>query len=332
MLRCEEMSTSPVPPPQHHWPLRLVLVTTLLALVLAGSVLESSANRATGSSAATSTTSLTTASTSTTTPTTTTTTLATALPTSLDQRSRGCGLAMSGQSLGPTSPTRTVPIAPIGQCKVLEIGDSLGSDLGWGLSRELASTHSLKLIQMDKSSSGLAAAWFYNWPRQLKSMLAHFHPNLLIVCIGGDDEQGIRVSGHSYDFNTTQWRARYTTLIRQIDISATRAGSYVLWVGLPIMAPATYRAGVAALNWLYRSVAITVPGVTFLPTWSLFADARSKFRYGAEVNHVLSAIRSPDGIHFSVVGENVFATYVAQRVASIYRVSIKLDQPAFITG
>lgn len=334
MLRCKEMSTSPVPPPQHHWPLRLVLVTTLLALVLAGSVLESSTHNAAGNSAptstSTSTTSLTTASTSTTTPTTTTST--TSLPTSLDQRSRGCGLAMSGQTLDATTPNRTVPIRPIGQCKVLQIGDSIGSDLGWGLSRELASTHSLKLIQMDKSASGLAAAWFYNWPRQLKSMLAHFHPNLLIVCIGGDDEQGIRASGQSYDFNTTQWRARYSTLIRQIDISATRAGSYVLWVGLPIMAPAAYRAGVVALNWLYRSVAITVPGVTFLPTWSLFANARTKFRYGGSVNHVLSAIRSPDGIHFSVVGENVFATYVAQQVAAIYRVSIKLDQPAFITG
>ena len=70
----------------------------------------------------------------------------------------------------------------VGHCKVLEIGDSLGNDLGWGLSRELASTHALKLVQKDKSASGLVTAWFYNWPHHLKTLLKQYHPDLLIVC------------------------------------------------------------------------------------------------------------------------------------------------------
>jgi hypothetical protein len=163
-------------------------------------------------------------------------------------------------------------------------------------------------------------------------MLAKQHPDLVIVCIGGDDQQGIDVGGHPFAFNTPQWRARYTTLIKEVDTTATRAGSYVLWVGLPVMAPAAYRAGAVTLNSLYRSVAATVPGVTYLPSWNLFANAHGQYRDSASVNHVTSVLRAPDGIHMSVVGENVFATFVANQIAAIYHVIVKPSAPAYITG
>ena len=220
----------------------------------------------------------------------------------------------------------------VGHCKVLEIGDSLGNDLGWGLSRELASTHALKLVQKDQSASGLVTAWFYNWPHHLKTLLKQYHPDLLIVCVGADDEQGMKVNGHVYGFDTPQWRARYIVLIRQIDVMATRASTYVLWVGLPVMAPNIYREGVVTLNSLYRSVAATVPGVTFLPSWSLFANARGQFENAAPVNHVRTVLRSPDGIHLSYVGENVFATFVTNEIATIYHVHLKPSQPMSITS
>ena len=204
--------------------------------------------------------------------------------------------------------------------------------MGWGLARELASTRALKLVQKDQSASGLVASWFYNWPQHLRALLAQYHPDLLIVCVGGDDEQAIKVNGHVYGFDSPQWRAKYTAVIRKIDTTATKVGSYVLWVGLPVMAPNGYREGAVALNSLYRSVAITVPGVTYLPSWSLFANAQGQFQNAAPVNHVRSVLREPDGIHFSLVGENVFATFVANEIATIYRVTIKPSHPALITN
>jgi len=220
----------------------------------------------------------------------------------------------------------------VGHCKVLEIGDSLGNDLGWGLARELTSTHALTLIQKDKSASGLVTAWFYNWHQHLKTLLKQYHPDLLIVCVGGDDEQGMKVNGNVYGFDTPQWRTRYSALIRQIDTMATASRTYVLWVGLPVMAPNIYREGVAELNSLYRTVATTVPGVTFLPSWSLFANAQGAFESAALVNHVRTLLRSPDGIHLSYVGENVFATFVTDEIASIYHVALRPSQPMSITN
>lgn len=231
-----------------------------------------------------------------------------------------------------TSTNDAAPLRVIGHCKVLEIGDSLGNDLGWGLARELASTHALTLMQKDKSASGLVTSWFYNWHQHLKTLLKQYHPDLVIVCVGGDDEQGMKVNGNVYSFDSPQWRARYSALIRQIDTMTTRAGSYVLWVGLPVMAPNTYREGVTTLNSLYRSVAMTVPGVTYLPSWALFANTRGQYEKAASVNHLTTLLREPDGIHLSYAGENVFATFVTNEIATIYHVSLKPSLPMSITN
>jgi hypothetical protein len=174
------------------------------------------------------------------------------------------------------------------------------------------------------------ASWFYNWPRHLKIFLSQYHPDLVIVCVGGDDQQGLVVNGHAYGFGTPQWLARYRALVREVDTVITLAGSYVLWVGLPVMQPPIYSRGSAQLNAIYRSVAASVPGVSFLASWDEFANARGRYEGSAVVNHASSVLRAPDGIHFSYVGENVFATFVATAIASLYHVRVSPTQPALI--
>lgn len=70
---------------------------------------------------------------------------------------------------------------PLGRCRVLEIGDSLGDDLGFGLYKELGHTPGLSLLVTDKSSTGLSASWFYNWPQHFKKFLAQDRPNLVVI-------------------------------------------------------------------------------------------------------------------------------------------------------
>jgi hypothetical protein len=220
---------------------------------------------------------------------------------------------------------------PIGRCVVLEVGDSLGNDLGWGLAREASTTRGLVLVQKDLSSSGLVTAWFYNWPRHFKTYLAQYRPQLVIMTFGANDEQGIVVKGHAAPFGSAEWHRAYTARILQMARMASKAGSYVLWVGLPIMEPTQYRQGASILNSLYATVATRVPGVTFLPTWNLLATWGGQFRNAAWVNGAPSVLRQPDGIHFTVVGENVLATYVAQQIAAIYHVSFAPAAPMAVT-
>jgi hypothetical protein len=228
----------------------------------------------------------------------------------------------STTTIDTPSTTTTQPVTVIGHCTVLEIGDSLGNDLGWGLARQLGHDHALRLVQADKSSSGLLTPWFYDWSQKEKVLLSQYKPQLVIITFGANDEQNLRVDGHVETFGSAPWVNAYTSIVTKMATAATKSGAYVLWVGMPIMQPNGYRLGMVLINSVFAKVATTVPGMTFLPTWDLFADSKGQFESSARVNGIPSLLREPDGIHFSYVGENVLSTYVTRAIGDVYHVQI----------
>lgn len=214
----------------------------------------------------------------------------------------------------------------------MEIGDSLGADLGYGLSRHLAANSGLNLLLFDRASTGLSNSWFFNWPDQLATDLAHHHPDLVVVCLGGNDEQNMTVNGKVLSWGTTAWKRAYLGYIHQIISEANHAGAYVLWVGMPIMQPYSYNQGMTVLNALYQEGVTTATNATFVPVWSLFANPAGQFESQAAVNGVQTTLRASDGIHFSFSGEDVFATYVIRQMAKIYHVDLRATSPATITS
>jgi hypothetical protein len=234
---------------------------------------------------------------------------------------------------GATSTSTTTPHhAPfaLGHCRLLEIGDSLGDDLEYGIRHELQFTPGLKLIQRNKTSTGLSASWFYNWPAHLKSDLHDYHPNLVVIMFGANDEQALAVDGVSQPFGSPKWRSAYIARVRRIDRMVTKAGAYAFWVGLPIAAPKSYSQGLRALNDIYVQVATSTPGVTFQPMWHLLSTKSGNYRGGAVVNNVQSALRLSDGIHFTSTGELVIGTFVARQLATVYNVNLRPEEPAYI--
>lgn len=252
---------------------------------------------------------------------------------------RGCNFLPASATYSATSSTSSTktaiasrPPLALGRCRVLEIGDSLGDDLGFGLYKELGKTHGLTLFVKDKSSTGLSASWFYNWPRHFSNFLSEYHPNLVVAVFGANDEQALAVHGVSQPFGSPAWRIAYVARVRRIDRMATNAGSYVLWVGLPIVQPNGYRQGLYALDAIFQKVATSIPGVTFQSSWSLFATKGGDYRGGAMVNHQSDGLRLSDGIHFNSTGELVWGTFVARQLASIYNVRIEPRSPMTIDG
>jgi len=252
----------------------------------------------------------------------------------LRQPSRGCGFSPASALVRTSTSTSTTtrhhaPFA-LGHCRLLEIGDSLGDDLEYGIRHELQLTPGLKLIQRNKSSTGLSASWFYNWPAHLKSDLHRYHPNLVVIMFGANDEQALNVDGASQPFGSPKWRSAYTARVRRIDRMVTKAGAYAFWVGLPIAAPKSYSQGLRALNAVYSQVATSTPGVTFQPMWHLLATKGGNYRGGAVVNNVQSALRLSDGIHFTSTGELVIGTFVSRQLATVYHVNLRPEEPAYI--
>jgi len=228
-----------------------------------------------------------------------------------------------------TTTTTTFPylrLPKTGECTILEIGDSVGTDLGGGLFTELRDFPKIHLELMGKASTGLSNEWFYNWPIHLKKFLTEFHPQLVIVMLGGNDEQGIDVDGHAAYFGEPAWQTQYAKNVVLMMKEARSAGSLVLWVGMPIMAPPGYSEGMQVINSIFEKEAKLISGVTFLPTWKYFATSKGEFQYSALVNGEEQTIREPDGIHPTVIGEDVLATLVVEKLHTIYDLAVK---PAF---
>lgn len=213
---------------------------------------------------------------------------------------------------------------------MLEIGDSLGNDVGWGLARELGHDHAVRLVQADKSSTGLLTPWFYNWPQKEKVLLAQYKPQLVVITFGANDEQNLKVNGQVLAFGSAPWMVAYTNIVTKMADAATKTDAYVLWVGMPIMQPNSYRHGMVIINSVFAKVTSTVPGMTFLPTWDLFANAQGQFAESALVNDVPSLLREADGIHLSFVGENVIATYVTRAIGDVFHVRIPPEAAMYI--
>lgn len=217
-------------------------------------------------------------------------------------------------------------------CTVLEIGDSLGNDLGWGLQRQLAGVPWITWEQMDRPSTGLANSWFYNWPSHLTTLLAQYHPDIVLVCLGGNDEQSMSIKGRSVGFATSAWQSTYLGYVKEVLRLATAANAEVLWIGMPVMQPAYYNQGMVLLNSLYARSVRDTPGAAFLPTRALLANGQGAFEATGVVNGVATALRSPDGIHFSESGENVLATYVATQLGVLFHVHLTPEEPAYLAG
>jgi hypothetical protein len=223
-------------------------------------------------------------------------------------------------------------IRAVGRCRVLEIGDSLGVDLAEGLQHRLPATTGIYYASGAKVSSGLTNQWFYNWPKQLDRLENKFHPQLVIIFIGTNDQRSIRVHGRFVAFGSPAWQAGFRGLIHQLALVGTSHGSYVLWVGLPIMQNHPFANGARLINKLATQIATTTPGVVFLPTWTVLENDSGNYQSWAFVNRVVEPLRRRDGIHLTDAGHDVLATYVVREMALIYHVNLKPKAPVIVTG
>ena len=124
---------------------------------------------------------------------------------------------------------------------VLEVGDSLGIDLGWGLQQELAGSGH-EFIDAALGDTGLAEPSFYDWPRHLAAEAAEYRPGLVVVFLGANDVENLYVDGQYHPFGSRGWAATYGQRVADTMEQAITAGARVLWVGMPPMANSSFSA------------------------------------------------------------------------------------------
>ena len=218
----------------------------------------------------------------------------------------------------------SAPVTSVKECTVLVVGDSMASNLGWGLSNILTKTSGIHLILKGKPSTGLANSWFYDWTKELPPILAANNPDLVIVFIGANDYQSERINSIVEPFAGKAWLKNYTQQITAIEDEAKAAGAFVVWVELPVMRPPGYAIGINELTKIQKRVVDANQEAIYLSIRSLISNQSGEYSENAIVNGQMTKIRGDDGIHFSSIGQRALATYVVENLNHIFHVEIPL--------
>lgn len=247
-------------------------------------------------------------------------------------RSRGTTtLARASAAARASTPTRRAslppPLAqptaarPLG---VLEIGDSLGEDLGFGLEDVLGHNPRVLLHAEAVGDTGLANVAYYNWPATLERELRTYHPGLVVVFVGGNDAQGFDVGSRPALFGTPFWHTAYSARVRTMMAEATASGAHVLWVGMPVMGPSTgLSPDMAKLDAIYATVARSFPLVRYLSTWRLLETSSGQFATSLpNGSGQLVTVRDPDGVHLTGAGGDLVARAVVGAVRNDWHVRL----------
>ncbi len=240
----------------------------------------------------------------------------TTLPaTTLPPRGRTTTTTRSGTTTttrsGTTTTTTAPGPAPLAQpsaahpLTILDIGDSIGEDLGIGLANVLAGAPHVNVVQASVGDTGLANIGYYDWLVELPRKIATYHPQVVVVMLGGNDVQSFEAGGQVVQLGTPAWSRIYAQRVAQLMSEATSSGARVLWVGMPVMGPTSglSNVDVARENAIYAAQAETHPGVTYVSTQRLFEDPAGHYSTYLDVpGSGLVQVRDPDEIHIDPPG------------------------------
>ena len=200
--------------------------------------------------------------------------------------------------------------------RVAVIGDSLSQGLGPAI-EQWFDPEFARVLSLGRQSTGLSRQDYFNWRSGMRQIVEEFRPDLVFVLLGSNDAQAqVSPSGSAIPVGSMEWvngyRERTELLLRE----ATKAGTHVVWVGIPVVAERWRWDFYRRVNDIYRDAAATSPLATYVDSWAAF-DAKDG-GYTAFVRNErgeLQEMRGPDGIHFTPTGYGYLGR-IAIRAAS----------------
>jgi hypothetical protein len=200
---------------------------------------------------------------------------------------------------------------------IMVLGDSLGDGMYVGLYRSLRETPNITVFRLSEIGTGLFNIDMDAWEKKIRRVVETKGPEAVVVMLGGNDPQPIRLPGRErYAFKTEDWRTHYTARVDRYTRFLKDLGLAVFWVGLPSMRDAGYDEDIQYLNELFRRQA-EINKVTFIPTRDLTVDESGGYcAYGMSVDGRRTLLRTNDGKHFTGPGYEILAERVLTAIGT----------------
>lgn len=186
---------------------------------------------------------------------------------------------------------------------ILTVGDSLMSEIASGLRYRL--DKSIKVKDIHKSSTGLTNSEYYDWPSVASNAARDYQPDLIIIHMGGNDGQDMKLGNKWIHIDDPLWSDTYykraTNMINKIKQASPN--SYIVWLGLPAMRDAKFARKQDIIREAQRKAAID-SGVEYIDGKKGLGQTYEKQGMFEGKRVVL---RRTDGIHYSREGGEVLA-------------------------
>lgn len=192
---------------------------------------------------------------------------------------------------------------------ILVIGDFLAGGLAEGLEASFAQDATVRVLDRSKGSSGFVRQDYFNWNSELPAMLDAEKPAAVIVMMGSNDRQQIKLDGASEAVRSEKWMKEYETRVGALaDLLEGRKVPY-LWMGMPAFKTAKMTSDMLAFNDVYRAAAQGNKG-EFIDIWDGFVDEQGSYvQTGPDVNGQPVKLRAGDGINMTKQGKAKLAFY-----------------------
>lgn len=198
--------------------------------------------------------------------------------------------------------------------KILVVGDFVGDGIAWGLDQALAKEPRIAVIESTKGSSGLIRTDVYDWNKELLGILNAETPDVVVVALGVNDREELRVGEAREAVRSEPWKAAYEQRIDAMADTLKVYGRPFFWVSAPPLRGDEATSDIAYFNGLIEARVVKAGGY-FVDVWNGFTNASGQYiTTGPDIEGQVKALRTSDGVNFTSVGKQKLAYYVERDI------------------
>ena len=217
----------------------------------------------------------------------------------------------------PSEPEKQVVEKLENARKVLVVGDFLAGGVADGLKEAFQELPGVVVIDKSSGSSGFVRDDYFNWPAEMPAFLEEFQPAAVVMMVGSNDRQQMRVGSERLRLRDAAWDKEYQQRLSAFATTVKDRNVPLLWIGAPSFRLSSMSADMLAFNDFYKKAAEDAGG-EFIDVWEGFVDENGAFiTTGPDINGQPVRLRASDGINLTKAGRRKLAFYAEKPLKKI---------------